>query len=81
MSSEIFHSKVVSFASYIPNQFVPLNDYASINHLPGKLDLHRLTGLEGHRKSKVEEGSLELSVKAQRHASLEEISSQRILTW
>ena len=64
MSSEIFHSKVVSFASYIPNQFVPLNDYASINHLPGKLDLHRLTGLEGHRKSKVEEGSLELSVKA-----------------
>ena len=64
MGSEAFHSKIVSFASYIPNQFVPLNDYASINHLPGKLDLHRLTGLEGHRKSKQEEGSLELSVKA-----------------
>jgi len=64
MDSEAFHSRVLSFASYIPQQFVPLADYAGIGDLPGKLDLHRLTGLEGHRKSKPEEGSLELSVKA-----------------
>ena len=64
MSAETYHSRVVSFASYIPEQFVPLGDYAGIGDLPGKLDLHRLTGLDGHRKSKPEEGSLELAVKA-----------------
>ena len=64
MSQALFHSKILSFASYIPDNFVPIEEFAAVGDLPGKLDLHRLTGIDGHRRSDLAEGSLELATKA-----------------
>ena len=64
MNQGLLHSKILSFASHIPDNFVSIDEFAAVGDLPGKLDLHRLTGIEGHRKSDAEEGSLELAIKA-----------------
>ena len=64
MAQGLFHSKILSFASYIPENFVPIEEFAAVGDLPGKLDLHRLTGIDGHRRSDLAEGSLELATKA-----------------
>ena len=64
MNQGLLHSKILSFASHIPDNFVPIHEFASVGDLPGKLDLHRLTGIDGHRRSDAKEGSLELALKA-----------------
>ena len=58
------HSKIISFASYIPENYVPIDDFAAPADMPSKLDLNRITGLEGHRRSKENEGTLELALQA-----------------
>ena len=57
-------SKIISFASYIPENYVPIDDFAAPADMPSKLDLNRITGLEGHRRSKENEGTLELALQA-----------------
>ena len=58
------YSKIISFAGHIPEDFVKIQKFAAVGDLPRKLDLHRLTGIEGHRKAKKDQGSLELALLA-----------------